>query len=600
MKKNITLLLAAIFLFNLCANAETIFLEAESFDNTGGWVIDTQAFDAIDSAYLLAHGIGVPVADAAANIDIKKPGLYRVWVRTRDWVAPWNAKGAPGKFKILIDDKPLKTTFGTEGANWNWQDGGTVNLEKGSKTITLHDLTGFDGRCDAIILTTNMSLLPPDGKELTEFRKKALHLDKGPENAGDFDLIVVGGGMAGSCAAISAARCGLKVALIQNRSVLTGNHSSEVRVHACGETNLGLYPRLGDVVNQIASPLFGNAAPKENYQDDKALGIVNAEKNITLFLNTHVFDVEKKADSIKAVIARRLTDSKNLRFSAPLFADCTGDAAVGFLADADFRYGRESTSLTKENMAPKEADKLVLGTSVLWNTAKTLKPASFPDCPWALQFDEQSCQHTTHGDWNWETGFDKNQIYDAEYIRDYLLRAIYGNWAFQKNHSAKKADYEKYALNWVAYVGGKRESRRLLGDIILTQQNIQQKKNFDDACVVTTWSIDLHYPMPKNSKHFPNNEFRSVCEQIKIEPYAIPYRCFYSRTINNLFMAGRDISVTHVALGTVRVMRTCGMMGEVVGMAASLCKQNNTTPRCVYKNHLTDLKKLMTKGVGLK
>jgi hypothetical protein len=192
----------------------------------------------------------------------------------------------------------------------------------------------------------------------------------------------------------------------------------------------------------------------------------------------------------------------------------------------------------------------------------------------------------------------RDQITEFEYIRDHALRAVYGNWAFLKNHSRGRTKFADRKLEWVAFVAGKRESRRLLGDVILQQQDIQLRKRFDDAFVTTTWSIDLHYPDPKNTRHFPGQEFRSIAKFTKIEPYPIPYRCLYSRNVGNLLMAGRCISVTHVALGTVRVMRTGGMMGELIGMAASLCKRHNTDPRGVYQNHLNELKRLALRGVG--
>jgi hypothetical protein len=202
------------------------------------------------------------------------------------------------------------------------------------------------------------------------------------------------------------------------------------------------------------------------------------------------------------------------------------------------------------------------------------------------------------GEWDWETGMNRNQVTEIEYIRDHALRIIYGNWAFLKNKSVDKADYANRKLGWVAYVAGKRESRRLIGDVVLQQQDIDYRREFPDASVTTTWTIDLHYPEPKNSEQFPGREFRSIAKHKKIVPYPIPYRCFYSRNIENLFMAGRNISVTHVALGTIRVMRTGGMMGEVVGMAAYLCDKHDTTPRGVYAHHLEELQTLMQEGIG--
>ena len=202
------------------------------------------------------------------------------------------------------------------------------------------------------------------------------------------------------------------------------------------------------------------------------------------------------------------------------------------------------------------------------------------------------------GEWTWETGMNLDQITDFERIRDYGLLVVYSNWSYLKNFSSVKEDYRNRRLAWVAYIAGKRESRRLLGDFILKEQDITNYVIYPDATAPTSWTIDLHYPDPENSKYFPGQEFKSIAVHKKIHPYPIPYRCYYSRNVDNLFMAGRNISVTHVALGTVRVMRTTGMMGEVVGMAASIAVKHNTTPRGVYQHHLDELKSLMEKGVG--
>jgi hypothetical protein len=260
--------------------------------------------------------------------------------------------------------------------------------------------------------------------------------------------------------------------------------------------------------------------------------------------------------------------------------------------------GREGREQTDEALAPEEADRLTMGTSIMWYAVETDQAAPFPECPWAVPFDDQTYQRATRGDWNWETGMNRDQIRDFEFIRDYGLRVVFGNWAYLKNHGREKEELANHKLGWVAYVGGKRESRRLLGDVILKQQDIEQQQHFPDASVTTTWTIDLHYPDPENTKDFPDEEFRSIAKHQRIKPYAIPYRCLYSRNVSNLMMAGRNISVTHVALGTVRVMRTCGMMGEVAGMAASLCRRYETDPRGVYENYLEDLKGLMKQGVG--
>ena len=575
--------------------AATVMIEAEEFNDAGGWVIDQQFMDQMGSPFLLAHGMGVPVRDATTSAALPSPGEYRIFVRTRDWVAPWKAPGAPGRFQVLVDGRALETTFGAEGPDWHWQAGGTVKIAGSHAKIALHDLTGFDGRCDAIVLTSDEGFTPPAADpDLGAFRRKMLQLPETPPEAGQFDFVVAGGGIAGACAAVSAARLGLRVALIHDRPVLGGNNSSEVRVHLGGGIGQQPYPNLGKIVAELDSGHHGNAMPAEQYDDARKLAVARAERNLTMFLGWHLNGVEKKGDRIGAVVAQNIRTGERLRFTAPVFADCTGDGTLGFLAGADFRMGREGKDETEEGLAPEKKDAMTMGTSVMWYALTNAAPSSFPGTPWAVQFNEQTCQKLTRGDWDWETGMDLHQVDDFERVRDYGFRVVFGNWSFLKNQSKDKAKYANLALAWVAFVGGKRESRRLMGDVVLKQQDVEGQVAYPDASVTTTWTIDLHYP--KAVQGFEGEAFRSVAKHAKIKPYAIPYRCLYSRNVPNLFMAGRNISVTHVALGTVRVMRTCGMMGEVAGMAASLCKQHDALPRDVYEKHLEELKALMTKG----
>lgn len=250
----------------------TVLVEAEMFADLGGWEVDQQSMDQMGSPYVLAHGLGVPVGDATTRVSVPQPGEYRVWVRTRDWVAPWNAPGAPGKFQLLVDGTPLATTFGTEGAEWHWQDGGTVRLD-GEVTLALHDLTGFEGRCDAVVFSADPDFEPPNAEpEMGEFRRRLLGLQGPPDDGGSFDLVVVGGGVAGTAAAVSAARNGLSVALIQDRPVLGGNGSSEVRVWPEGHTRQEPFPRIGEIVEEICPPrrVKGNqnAKDKQLYDDE--------------------------------------------------------------------------------------------------------------------------------------------------------------------------------------------------------------------------------------------------------------------------------------------------------------------------------------------
>ena len=560
-----------------------IFVEAEQFENRGGWVNDSQFMDLMGSPFLLAHGMGRPVADATTTVSVPEDGVYSVYARTRNWTAPWSSHAA-GVFRIAVDGAELAQDLGTGSAGWQWQKAGEVSLKKGSATLALRDKTGFDGRCDAISLVTSGWPERPAAKPVTREVQA--------------DLVVCGGGIAGTCAAISAARLGLNVALVQDRPMLGGANSSEVRVHLGGFINLGPYPRLGDVVAEIGPAKGGNARPASNYEDQRKLDVVAEEKNIHLYLNTRVNAVQKDGDAIAAVVGVDTVSGVRTRFSAPLFVDCTGDAVVGALAGAAFRQGRESKGETGEEMAPDAADRMTMGSSIQWYTRETAEPSAFPAHPWMIAFNEQNCEYGTRGDWDWETGMMRDQITEFERIRDYGMLVAYSNWSYLKNASAKKAQFAKREFEWVAFVAGKRESRRLLGDHVLTQQDVFEFRPYPDASFATTWAIDLHYPMPKNTKNYPGEPFRSICTHNRHYAYPVPYRCLYSKNVSNLFMAGRNISVTHVALGTVRVMRTTGMMGEVVGMAARVCKTHGCRPRGVYENHLEELKELMKKGVG--
>jgi len=569
-------------LFCTSLAAQQVLVEAESFDNHGGWKLDTQFIETMGSPYLLAHGLGRPVEDAITKITFPATGRYRVFVRTKDWVARWNAPGQPGRFQVLVDGKPLETTFGSKGAEWFWHDGGEVRIDNLETSIALHDLTGFDGRCDAILFTTSAEPPPNTSDILPAWRRQLLGLDEAPTEMTGYELVVVGGGYSGIGSALSAARMGCKVALIQNRPVLGGNGSSEVRVWAQGEIRRGKYPRIGEIVEEFCDRATKSPGTYEEFEDAKKERLVRAEPNIELFLNHHAYKVETNGPHIVAVQAFDTRSSEYKRFAGRYVADCTGHGTLGVLAGADWE------------MVPDGR----MGMSNMWAWDESDEPVSFPETPWALDLNMADFPYPRdhHGQWFWESGFDKDAISDAEGIRDWNLRAVYGAFNAMKNRDG--ADRHKGAyLTWIAYIGGPRESRRLMGDVVLSQQDIVSKREFKDGCVPSTWSIDLHYPKEQYAKKYPDNPFISkAVHDRRIDRsfgYPVPYRCFYSRNVDNLFMAGRNISVTHEALGTTRVMKTCGMMGEVVGRAASICVRNNCTPRDVYAHYWDELHELL-------
>ena len=596
--KKILLFVAAVLLAGQM-NAQGILVEAENFSAKGGWSVDQQFMDLMGSPYLIAHGMGKPVADATTQVKIPSAGVWHVWVRSYNWTAPWTAAKGPGAFRVKLNGKALKGIVGNAGDKWCWQYAGNTRLKAGSCKLSLTDLTGFDGRCDALWLSQEAGAVPPeDVPALEAFRRSHGALPTEPADGGEYDFVVIGGGVAGMCAAVSAARFGCKVALVNDRPVPGGNNSSEIRVHLGAYIEQEPYPALGRMLREFGHSKEGNAQPAANYEDDKKIAFLQGQEGLTYLPCFRAVKVNMDGSRIASVVIRNIESGEELRLKAPVFADCTGDGNLGFLAGADFMMGREGRDEYGEALAPEKGDKMTMGASVQWYSVEDAKKSAFPEFEYGVKFNEANSEKVLMGEWTWETGLNLDQIHDAERIRDYGLLVVYSNWSFLKNHYSKKADYAKRSLGWVAYVAGRRESRRLLGDYVLKQDDVDKQVFHEDASFTTTWHFDLHFPDPANTANFPGTEFKAATKNNLIYRYAVPYRCLYSRNVDNLFMAGRDISATHVAFGSTRLMRTCGMMGEVVGMAASICKDKGTTPRGIYQHYLPELKALMRKGAA--
>ncbi len=583
-------------------HAQTIFVEAESFADKGGWVVDPQFVEQMGSPYLLAHGMGILVKDAATKIKIQKSGEYHVWARTKNW-APGNWE-APGRFYVAVDGQQLERQLG-KNQGWNWEYAGKIELQKGDRTLSLHDLTGFEGRCDAIYLTTEESeKLPADLAELKKWRAEKSGNSEVPQKVVNYDLVVVGGGIAGCAASIAAAEQGMKVALVHDRPVLGGNASGEIRVHT-----LGIYGKFERILKMLDTEHYPNGSAEALKDDQKRTANVEKYKNIDVFYNFRAYAAEAENQNITSVDARHTSTGEKLRFEAPLFADCTGDGWIGYWAGAEFNYGREASSEYNENWdaqgllwSPETADNFVMGSSVLWGSENAGKPVAFPEVPWAM--DVAGTYAEKKGEWQWEfSRNDLSQIEDAETIRDHMFRAIYGSFYNFKNPTNRKpnTDQGQYGtidiskqqqradslqLKWVSYLLGKRESRRLVGDYVYTFNDARTSKEFEDAVVFEKREVDVHYQVNLLDPDKPN--FLSEAMFYKTRQYSIPYRSFYSKNISNLFMAGRNFSCSHIGLGGPRVMRTTGQMGAAVGLAASICKKYNVNPRVVYTSHLEE------------
>jgi hypothetical protein len=398
------------------------------------------------------------------------------------------------------------------------------------------------------------------------------------------DLAVVGGGLAGTCCAITAARQGLRVALIQDRPVLGGNGSSEIRLWWLGATahmgNNARWSREGGVINELmVENLFRNPEGNPLIADLVLLEKVVEEKNITLLLNTAVFEVEKASpDRISAVRAFCSQNSTLYEVKAPLFCDASGDGIVGFLAGAAFRIGAEPRDEFGEAFAPTGEFGHLLGHSMYFYSKDTGRPVKFTAPSWALRDITKIPRYRTfnakeHGCRLWwiEWGGRLDTVHETERIKWELWKVVYGVWDYIKN-SGQFPEAQNLTLEWVGHIPGKRESRRFEGPYILRQQDVVERTRHYDTVAHGGWSIDLHpadgvYSALAGSHHIG---LKGV--------YGIPYRCLYSRNIENLFLAGRIISATHVAFGTTRVMCTCAVGGQAVGVAAALALRHNLRP----------------------
>jgi len=555
-----------------------VLVEAESFDQHGGWVVDQQFVDIMGSPYLLAHGLGKPVADAATKVIFPETGTYHVRVRTKDWAE--ESEWAPGRFEIVVNGQELPNEFGVTGdGEWVWQPGGSVEIYREDVTLELRDLTGFEGRCDAVLFTMAHDFVPPKkaGLEMRTWRKALLGLPDEPPSAGSFDVVVVGGGIAGCSAALASARLGCRVALIQNRPVFGGNASAEIGVFGV---------RWGKPGAFVTEEIYGRkGGPRATPAARQAA--LDAEPDIKQFSAWHVFAAHTDAGAIASVDALNIYTNGELRFEAPVFIDCTGDGWVGYHAGADYRYGSEGREDNNEPMAPEKPSKMVLGATIHWRCRPVEEgEATFPDVPWAEAVTKGYA--ATGGGWTWEYGHHRDMIWDAEEIRDYLFRTFYGSFA-----AANRKDPERLAKHWphFRHIMGKRESRRLMGDYIMTQMDCWDTTTKPDKVGISNNPFDVHVPSEKY-------DFRIHVDKRygglgKRKDADIPFRSLYSRNVSNLVMAGRCISVTHIAHSSTRVMNTGSQTGIAAGAAAYLCKLHGATPREVGQKRIEELQNIV-------
>ena len=587
--------------------AEVVWLEAERFEDLGGWVNDTQFIDQMGSAYVLAVGLGEPVRDATTTVTLPAPGKYRLWVRTKDWMPQHH----PGQFQVLVDGKPADRVFGRSGrAGWRWEDGGAYEL-RGKVKLSLRDRTGYYGRCDAIVLSADLAWTPPqDAKALAALRRKYGGVSADVKDMPPHDVVVVGGGLAGCTAAVAAARSGASTVLIQNRPVLGGNASGEILVPPVGvwpwKKNHPLDPRETGIIEEYRTA--GNQRVTEGkLYAKRLLRLVRLEPNLDLHLNTHGRGVDMKKGRIAAVLAVDVRTGQRMRFAGKFFIDCTGDAVIGAAAGAEYRRGKEPKAMHNEPWAPGKASPHTMGNGLKYYHRDVGKPRPFEAPPWVYKFPTCDGFHggrhpafitseRIQGQWKIELGGLRDTIADAEAIRDDLLRLIYGLWDHTKNHCTRdKKRAVNHQLVWVGHVTGKRESRRLIGDYVLTQNDIGKQTLFPDRVAYGGWSVDDHYSAGFFHKGPTGRHFDGPKYHYKGLPFSIPFRSLYSKNIANLLMAGRDVSASHLGMSNIRVMLTCAVMGHAAGTAAGMCAERDITPRGLYRTHLAELQQRLLK-----
>lgn len=593
-----------------------LWWDAADFAAYGGWALDTQFIAFMGSSYLIAHGTSTPVQDAVTSVNITVSGKYKLWVRSKNWLPGHN----PGTFKVSVAGTDSDVVFGEQTEpGWVWQAGGEFDLKTGVNKLVLKDQTGFFGRCSSIILTRNMKYNPP--VKLDAFRQERARLigqSSVVKDLGNYDVVVSGAGPAGCCAAIAAARMGAKTVLITDRPVLGGNSSDELGVPIEGASRMhpGKFMRETGIVEEVVRILRANnwwSTCSRSFQV-----LVDKEPNLTVLHDTRVIGVEKNGADIQSVQTINTLQGTAGRIRGRMFIDSTGDGWLGYYAGADFRLGRESFNEYLEPLAPQVADNYTMSgcvrgpqmwkSCVFYKTIQHSSPKPLARQSWFYTFDEEwrktrgnfsKFGHSQKaGSWWLEHRGTVDDLWTPEEARDDLIRINFSYWNYVKNDWSGRNLAANYELDYVPFMNGKRETRRLMGDHVLSQNELQKPVVFPDAVAHTGWPLDLHALegiFDVRGRYF--GQVNDAGEPPAVPLGAqIPFRSLYSRNIPNLLMAGRCMSVTHIALGSVRVEGPCCVTGQVVGTAAALAIRYRITPRQLYSNRIKELQQTLLKN----
>jgi hypothetical protein len=389
------------------------------------------------------------------------------------------------------------------------------------------------------------------------------------------DICIIGGGMAGVCAALAAARNGAKVALVQDRPVLGGNASSEIRMHICGaDTRDDTWRETGILEEIRLESLVWNDEHNPSHLDLVLYDACRREHNIQLLLNAQMTSCKVEGKRVVSCEARELTSDRTIHIDARYFIDASGDGALAFSAGAEFMHGTEGRDKFGESLAPEKGSDHTLGHTIMFQVTDVGRPVPFTPPSWALKFESDADLPFRHpngpfGFWWIEWGGTMDTITDSEAIKDELIAAALGVWDHMKNRGDH--GYANYSLSWLGFIPGRRESRRFVGEVILTQNDLQTGRQWPDQIAYGGWPIDTHPALGFRSPEHP-------CTQTALEkPYGVPLRACYCKGFDNLFLAGRNISASHVAFASTRIMATCSVIGQGVGTAAAVAARHGIT-----------------------
>ena len=573
-----------------------LWLEAESFADYGEWRLDTQFTHKMGSAYLIAPGVCKPIGSAKTTLAVPRAGTWHAWVRTKDWLPEFS----PGRFALTVDGKQSGPLGVSKREGWRWEKAGAFALPAGDVAVSLDDLSGAFARCDAILFTTDAAYMPPDDAAgVAAARARFAGETDAVNDGGTYDVVVVGAGTAGMGAALAAARTGARTALVHDRPVLGGNSSVELGVGTDGAA--GSHPNKKTDMRESglceeANLMKARANPK-TYSGAYRL-MVDAEPRLKEIPNQRVLSVEKDGDSVSSVVARDTLTGRRTRYRAKIFIDCTGDGWVGIFAGADHMFGREAQSEYNEWPAPEKRDNLTMSgclmdSCVAYRYAKRGYPVPYETPPWANVLPPGFTRHirSVAPSWWIEHGGRFDDTADPERARDELVRISFAYWGWVKNVWEGRAEAANAEITQVPFMNARREGYRLVGDYVLTANDALEGRMFPDRVTYGGWPLDTHDPLGMDNpngngywKHHPG-----------VPTYTIPYRCLYSKNVPNLMFAGRCQSVTHIALGSVRVEATLFTLGQAAGTAAALAVQKGLSPREYGQKYITELQQRLLK-----